>query len=60
LVMTWKRRFKGFLLLGISLVFFITFISSQSEEIESDLNFLIDLEQVRINFIYDGEVPPLN
>ena len=58
--MTWKRRFKGFLLLGISLVFFITFISSQSEEIESDLNFLIDLEQVRINFIYDGEVPPLN
>ena len=58
--MTWKRRFKGFLLLGISLVFFITFISSQSEEIESDLNFLLDLEQVRINFIYDGEVPPLN
>lgn len=49
-----------FLFLGIAFIFSLLLLSSQSEEIESDLNFLIDLEQVCINFIYDGDTVRAN
>jgi len=55
-----KNFIKEFLFIGITFAFSIILISSQSEEIESDLNFLIDLEQVCINFIYDGDTVRAN
>ena len=44
-----------FLFLGIAFIFSLLLLSGQSEEIESVPDFLLDLEQVRINFIYDGD-----
>lgn len=40
---------------GYSFYFSLLLLSGQSEEIESVPDFLLDLEQVRINFIYDGD-----
>ena len=51
-----RNCFKILLFMGISFIFPMAFlISDQTEEIQSVPNFLLDLDQVRINFIYDGD-----
>jgi|LSQX01.1.fsa_nt_gb micrococcal nuclease len=50
-----KGWFIRFLFLCISLILSIILTSGQSEEISSVPDLLLDLEQVRINFIYDGD-----
>lgn len=55
-----KNCFKRLLILCITFVFSIVLTSAQIEEIQSIPDSLLELEQVRINFIYDGDTVRAN
>ena len=55
-----ENCFHRLLILCITFVFSIVLTSAQIEEIQSIPDSFLELEQVRINFIYDGDTVRAN